>query len=93
MQSDISYSVHHLSQFLKNPQSGHSAAVHQLLHYLKDSPGQGILFRASTTFQLRASPDADWGFFPETNRSIIGFCVILGESLVSWKSKKQPTTV
>ncbi|GJY31754.1 ribonuclease H-like domain-containing protein [Tanacetum coccineum] len=45
-----------------------------------------------TTYQkLVAYADADWAKRPKTRRSVTGFCVFPGKTLVSWKSKKQPT--
>ena len=33
--------------------------------------------------------DADWAPCLDTCTSIVGFCVLLGDPLVSWKSKKK----
>lgn len=89
--SDICFALHYsLSQFLHQPSTAHISAVHHLLRYLKSCPGQGILLQKSTSFQLKTYVDADWGASPETRRSVTEFCIFLGESLITCKSKKQP---
>ena len=69
----------------------HLDALHHLLRYLKASSGQGLLFSASSSISLKAYADADWGSYLDTHRSTMGHCVFLGDSLISWKSKKQHT--
>ncbi|GKB43980.1 ribonuclease H-like domain-containing protein [Tanacetum coccineum] len=48
------------------------------------------LFSSSTT-DLVAYFDADWAGCPTTQRSTLGYCVFLGNNLLSWSSKRQPT--
>ena len=44
---------------------------------------------ASSSLSLRAYTDTDWAGCPDTRRSISGFCIYIGDSLVSWSSKRQ----
>ena len=76
---------------MSKPRSPHLDALHHLLRYLKSSPGQRLLFSASSSLSLKAYADADWGSCLDTRCSATRYCVYLGDSLVSLKSKKQHT--
>lgn len=56
---DITFAVHHLSQYVAKPRTSHLQAAHTLLHYLKGCPGQGIFLSASSSLQIRAFADVD----------------------------------
>ncbi|KAL6290819.1 hypothetical protein ACE6H2_008329 [Prunus campanulata] len=88
---DIVHTVHILSQFMQSPRTTHKDAADRLLRYLKGTPGQGILLSSSNNFQLRAYCDSNWASCPMTRRSTTGYFVLLGESPISWKTKKQDT--
>ncbi|GJW79798.1 retrovirus-related pol polyprotein from transposon TNT 1-94 [Tanacetum coccineum] len=48
------------------------------------------LFSSSTT-SLVAYSDADWASFPTNRRSTSGYCMFLGNNLLFWSAKRQPT--
>ena len=88
---DLSYSVQHFSQFLQNPRQPHYHAALHVLRYLKGTANTGLFYPSQNSLQLFACTDADWGTCKHSARSLTGYCVFLGSSLVSWKTKKQKT--
>lgn len=88
---DLSYAVNQLSQHMGPLISTHQQATICVLRYLKSTPAHGLLYPTSSTMQLKAFSDSDWARCPDTRKSITRYCVFLGESLISWKSKKSNT--
>uniref|UniRef100_A0A3Q7IW65 CCHC-type domain-containing protein n=1 Tax=Solanum lycopersicum TaxID=4081 RepID=A0A3Q7IW65_SOLLC len=89
---DICFSVQVLSQFLQNPKVSHWETTLRVVRYIKKSPGLGVMLRRGTgVTKLTGYCDLDWASCPNTRRSITGYMVKLGDSIISWKSKKQKT--
>ena len=88
---DISFAVSKLSQFASKPRDVHLTALHKVLRYLKGSIGQGLLYGTDNNFSLRAFSDSDWGACTDDRWSVTGYAMFIGDSLVSWRSKKQDT--
>ena len=86
---DISFAVQQVSQFLQTPRQPHLAVVKRIIRYLKGTSGRWIFFPADTSLQLTGYSDADWAGCMDTRRSVTGWCMFLGNALISWKSKKQ----
>ncbi|XP_020997313.1 uncharacterized mitochondrial protein AtMg00810-like [Arachis duranensis] len=89
---DIAYPVHVLSQFLSAPRTTHYVAVLRILRYIKGTLFHGLYFSTHSSLSLQAYFDADWAGDPTDRRSTTGYCLFLGDALISWRAKKQTFT-
>jgi hypothetical protein len=76
---------------MHSPRDVHLSMLKRVLRYIKGTPRVGILLRATMSCDLMAYTAADWAGCPDTRCSTSEFCVFLGDSLVSWSSKRQST--
>ncbi|XP_062118388.1 uncharacterized mitochondrial protein AtMg00810-like [Humulus lupulus] len=86
---DLSFAVNKLSLFLQAPTSAHWSAAKRVLRYLKGMINHGLHIKFANHLSLRGYLDSDWACYPDDRRSVAGYCVYLGDTLVSWSSKKQ----
>ncbi|KAM1714113.1 hypothetical protein ACFX12_024770 [Malus domestica] len=76
---------------MHSPCYSHFQAVKRIFRYLKGSLVLGLWFpKCSSSPSITAFSDADWAGCPLDRKSIGGFCIFLGSSLISWSAKKQP---
>lgn len=88
---DLTYSIHILTQFMQQPQEIHWEAAMHVIRYLKGTLGQGIFLRTAPPIHITGWSDSDWEGCPITRRSLTGWLVQIGSSIVSWKTQKQDT--
>ncbi|CAN6271199.1 unnamed protein product [Urochloa humidicola] len=88
---DIAYAVQQLCLHMHSPRDVHAVMLKRVLRYVKGTPTIGIHLSAMSSPTLTTYLDADWAGCPDTRRSTSGFCVFLGDTLVSWSSKRQTT--
>jgi len=88
---DISYAVQKLRLFMHNSMENHMNSLKRLVRYIQGTLDHGLHLSPSTTTKLTSYTDADWGGCPDTRRLTSGYCVFLGDNLISWSSKQQPT--
>lgn len=58
---------------------------------MKGTPSYGLSFSRDSLPSVVGYSDADWARCLETRRSTYGYSIFLGDNLVSWSAKKQPT--
>lgn len=76
---------------MHDPRVQHLTALKRIIRYLQGTNTLGLQLYNSSVTSLTAFSDADWAGCPDTRRSISGYCVYLGDNLISWSSKRQQT--
>ena len=71
------------------PRFSHYAVVLRILRYLKGTIFDCLHFSSHSSLTLQAYLDADWAGDPTDRRSTTRYCFLLGDYLISWRSKKQ----
>lgn len=81
---DLSYAMQQLCLFMHDPRESHFLAMKRLIRYLQGTKTMGLQLLKKQSMKLTAYTDADWGGCPTTRRSTSGFCLYLGDNLISW---------
>ena len=68
---------------MHTPRHLHLAVVRRIIKYLRGTPSRGLFFPTGSPLRLVAYSDVDWAGCPNTQRSVSGWCMFLGDSLIS----------
>ncbi|WVZ56997.1 hypothetical protein U9M48_007445 [Paspalum notatum var. saurae] len=88
---DLAYAVQQVCLFMHDPREPHLAMLKRVLRYVKGTLSTGLHIGTGSITSLTAYSDADWAGCPDSRRSTSGYCLFLGDNLVSWSSKRQTT--
>jgi hypothetical protein len=91
MRPDITYVVQQACLHMHVPCEPHLMLIKHILRYVKGTLAFSLQLHATPTTSLTAYFDADWAGCLNSQRSTSGFCVYLGDNLISWSSKRQMT--
>lgn len=88
---DIQFSVNLVCQRMHSPTMADFAMLKRILQYIRGTSSYGLHLFNNNSLSLNAFSDSDWAGCHDTHRSTTGFCARLGNNVVSWCAKRQPT--
>ena len=88
--ADLAFAISTVSQHMARPGWSHWMAVKRIMRYLKGTSHMRLQLGGGH-IRLMGYCDADWAGDANDRKSTTGYAFSLGEGMVSWSSKKQPT--
>ena len=89
---DLTHVVSVVSRFMQHPQEAHLQAPKHILHYVRRYPDLGLFFKQGEENRLHGYTDTDYGQDIDDRISVGAYIFFLGNSPISWNSKKQSST-
>ncbi|XP_062104243.1 uncharacterized protein LOC133815415 [Humulus lupulus] len=86
---DILFSVGLCARYQSCPKESHLSVVKRIFRYLIGTMNLGLWYPKNSNFEIISYSDADFAGCKSDRKSTSGTCHFLGNSLVSWFSKKQ----
>ncbi|GKA84353.1 ribonuclease H-like domain-containing protein [Tanacetum coccineum] len=86
---DISYVVQQICLYMHDPRDPHFTALKRILRYVYGTINYGLQLYVSSTSQLTVYTRGEHR--DQTDPSTSGYCVFLGDNLLSWSAKRQVT--
>ena len=88
---DVMHAVGEAAKYCERHGKMHWIAAKRILKYLKTTADYSIQFDGKSKGELIGFADASWASDVDIRRSTTGYVFFLNGSVVSWKSKRQPT--
>ena len=88
---DVMQAVGLVARFQANPKETHFLVIKRIFRYLKETTEFGLWYPKGNELTLVSYIDANWEGTIDDRKSTSGVALYLGDCLVSWSSKKQPT--
>lgn len=73
---------------MHDPHKPHLALIKRILRYVKDTLDVGLHIATTPSTSITAYSEADWAGYLDSHRSTCGYCVYLGDNLISWSFKR-----
>lgn len=91
MHLDICHAIQIVSRYVCKLHKSHLSVVHRILQYIRGTLDHGLFYCSTSSLHRRAYANADRAGCPDSRQSTTGWCMFLGQSLISWKCKKKNT--
>ena len=88
---DVMQAVGLVARFQENPKEAHVLAIKRIFRYLNGTIEFGLWYLKGNELTLVVYTDVDWVESIDDRKSTSGVTLYLGDCLVSWSSKKQPS--